>query len=160
MAERLGSNYDLQRNEISFCVFSKNASCIKIYFYTSPAGTDEVLVKILARKDDIWSLVLPLDEIKDAGINTEYVYYGYRAWGPNWEYSDEWRKGSDTGFKWDVDSTGNRFNPNKLLTDPYARELSHDPQVARLHMDPNAYVSDYYGGNYRNLDTGDRKSVV
>ena len=27
----------------------------------------------------------------------------------------------------DVDASGNRFNPNKLLFDPYALELSHDP---------------------------------
>jgi isoamylase len=31
------------------------------------------------------------------------------------------------GFVSDVDAQGNRFNPNKLLFDPYARELSHDP---------------------------------
>ena len=31
------------------------------------------------------------------------------------------------GFIADVDADGNRMNPNKLLFDPYARELSHDP---------------------------------
>ena len=154
MSVRLGPNYDRQRDELSFRVYSKNASRIQIHFYSSPLGSDEVLVKTLAVKDGIWGLVLPLDTVKDAGIVTDYVYYGYRAWGPNWEYSDEWRKGSNIGFKCDVDGAGNRFNPNKLLIDPYARELSHDPQVARLHMDPNAYVSDYYGGDYRNIDTG------
>ena len=55
------------------------------------------------------------------------VYYGYRAWGPNWPYNASWTKGSAAGFISDVDASGNRFNPNKLLLDPYALELSHDP---------------------------------
>ena len=40
------------------------------------------------------------------------------------------------GFVADVDADGNRFNPNKLLFDPYARELSHDretPEMKELH---------------------------
>ncbi len=54
-----------------------------------------------------------------------------------------------------MDEAGNRFNPNKLLIDPYSRELSHDPQVAKLYIDPNVYIDDYYGGdNRRNIDTG------
>ena len=31
------------------------------------------------------------------------------------------------GFISDVDGSGNRFNPNKLLLDPYAQEISQDP---------------------------------
>jgi isoamylase len=53
--------------------------------------------------------------------------YGYRAWGPNWRYDPAWSRGnSSAGFALDVDAQGNRFNPNKLLIDPYAREISHE----------------------------------
>jgi isoamylase len=53
--------------------------------------------------------------------------YGYRAWGPNWRFDPAWRRGnSSAGFVADVDEEGNRFNPNKLLIDPYAREISHE----------------------------------
>lgn len=35
--------------------------------------------------------------------------------------------GSLAGFVTDVDDHGNRMNPNELLLDPYALEVSHDP---------------------------------
>src|ERR1044071_3644396 len=52
--------------------------------------------------------------------------YAFRAWGPNWTFSSSWTPGSSAGFASDVDASGNRYNPNKVLADPYARELSHD----------------------------------
>jgi isoamylase len=57
-------------------------------------------------------------------------YYGYRLWGPNWRYDPSWTPGSNAGFITDVDVKGNRFNPNKLLLDPYALEVSHDTQTS------------------------------
>jgi len=53
------------------------------------------------------------------------LYYGYRVWGPNWNHRAEWRPGRAEGFVADVDAQGHRFNPNKLLLDPYALEVSH-----------------------------------
>jgi len=150
----LGSNFDLQTNTVTFSVFSKNASRIHVYFYLSPLGAEEVLVEALSRDNDVWSTTISLDRLRNTGFSSGYVYYGYRAWGPNWEYRDDWQKGSNSGFICDVDDMGNRFNPNKLLIDPYAKELSHDPQVAGIYMDPNAYINDYYGGDYRDIDTG------
>ena len=52
---------------------------------------------------------------------------GYRTPGPNWPYDPTWTKGSSAGFVSDVDAQGDRFDPNKLLFDPYGREMSHDP---------------------------------
>jgi glycogen operon protein len=78
------------------------------------------------------------------------VYYGYRAWGPNWPYNSSWTKGSTAGFIADVDSAGNRFNPNKLLLDPYALESSHDPQTP-TQREGKFYAS---GPQYRALDSG------
>lgn len=154
MTTRLGTHYYPQTKEIVFSIFSKNASCIQIYFYSTPLGSDEVLVKKLSKEGDIWSVTVSSEELTDTSIASRYIYYGYRAWGPNWYFTDLWQKGSDKGFVCDVDSNGNRFNPNKLLFDPYAKELSHDPQVARIYIDPNAYSDAYYGGENRNLDTG------
>ena len=71
-------------------------------------------------------LVFGFQALAAAGV-TGTVYYGYRAWGPNWPYDPAWTPGSARGFVADFDEAGNRFNPNKLLFDPYARELSHDP---------------------------------
>ena len=65
------------------------------------------------------------------------VYYGLRAWGPNWVFDPAWQPGSEAGFRDDVDAAGNRFNPNKLLIDPYAVELSHDPEPRLSVVDPN-----------------------
>ena len=59
--------------------------------------------------------------------------YAFRCWGPNWPLSPEWQRGnSASGFISDVDADGNRFNPNKLLFDPYARELSHDRETPAM----------------------------
>ena len=44
-----------------------------------------------------------------------------RAWDAAWQ------PGSDAGFVARVTADGDRMNPNKLLIDPYAREISHDP---------------------------------
>ncbi|HEX3047470.1 MAG TPA: alpha-amylase family glycosyl hydrolase [Bacillota bacterium] len=150
----LGAQYDPQSNQVSFRVFSKNATLIRIYFYKDPIHAAEVLVKKLAKNGSVWEIHFPLDELRNAGITTNYIYYGYRAWGPNWEFSEAWLKGTDIGFHQDVDNNGARFNPNKLLIDPYAREISHDPQIAKLYMDPPNYWDEYYGGNFHNRDNG------
>ena len=58
--------------------------------------------------------------------------------------------GSQAGFLSDVDAAGNRFNPNKLLLDPYALEISHDP-LTTDRPDPTTYQS---GAPFRIIDTG------
>lgn len=155
----LGSQYNSQKNELSFRVYSKNASHIDICFYTHPVRGKAVFIAPLTKEqNDMWTTTIPLVELNKVGIVDPYVYYGYRCWGPNWPYHTQWEKGSQIGFSCDVDAMGNRFNPNKLLIDPYARELSHDPEVSKLYIDPNVYVEDYYGGDYnhcRTIDTGE-----
>jgi isoamylase len=78
------------------------------------------------------------------------LYYGLRAWGPNWPYTASWTPGSNDGFLADVDGQGNRFNPNKLVIDPYALELSHDPQNA-IHSSSGTFGT---GPLYRTIDSG------
>src|SRR6202044_898584 len=76
----------------------------------------------------------------------------------NWTFSSTWTKGSSVGFVSDVDAQGNRFNPNKLLIDPYAREISQDP-VNATWTDGTVYAS---GSLYRNMDSGNMapKSIL
>ena len=54
------------------------------------------------------------------------------------------------GFISDVDANGNRFNPNKLLLDPYAKEISQDPLNAS-NQDGTIFAS---GASYRAIDSG------
>lgn len=99
---------------------------------------------------NIFSVSIPVATLQAAGI-TGPVYYGYRAWGPNWPFSSSWTTGgSGAGFISDVDAKGNRFNPNKLLIDPYAHEISQDP-VNATWTDGTVYAS---GATNRNRDSG------
>jgi glycogen operon protein len=123
----LGASYDSQQANITFRVYSSQASRLALYLYASGYGAQESAVYALSPAGNgVWSVTVPVSSIQAAGI-TGTVYYGYRAWGPNWPYSASWNKGSQAGFISDVDGSGNRFNPNKLLLDPYAREMSQDP---------------------------------
>ncbi len=81
-----------------FAVFSENAEAIELCLF-SDDGKDELQRLELPRREGaIHSGFLP-------GVRPGQLY-GYRAHGP---YEPE---------------QGHRFNPNKLLLDPYAREVS------------------------------------
>jgi glycogen operon protein len=82
------------------------------------------------------------------------THYGLRVWGPNFTYHTQWRPGTEFGFKNDVDKAGNRFNPNKVISDPYSLAISHDPEML-----DSKYWS---GAGYRHIDTTQvaPKSVV
>src|SRR5215472_12323218 len=147
----LGASFDSTQTNAIFRVYSSRATRIEVYLYAAPMGSPEVLHLSLNPNSstNIFSISIPVVTIRSAGIIGP-VYYGYRAWGPNWPFSTAWTKGSGTGFITDVDAQGNRFNPNKLLIDPYAREISHDPLNAAW-SDGTVYAS---GALYRNLDSG------
>ncbi len=149
-ATQLGARYDASQANISFKVYSSSAQRVELYLYSSPTGTVEKIRSAMTQgAGGVWSLSLPMTTLASYGI-VGTVYYGYRAWGPNWPYSASWTKGSAIGFISDVDAAGNRFNPNKLLTDPYALELSHDPMTVTM-ANGTVYAS---GALYRNQDTG------
>jgi len=65
-------------------------------------------------------------------------------------------KRHDAGFISDIDAQGNRFNPNKLLSDPYAKELSHDNLTPQWN-DGTIYAS---GQSYRNIDSAYKHQKV
>lgn len=154
----LGASYNAQKTTITFRVYSANASYMKLYLYANGYGAQESTSYVLSNVGSgVWQVVVPVSAIQTAGI-TGAVYYGYRAWGPNWPYSSSWTKGSSTGFISDVDGSGNRFNPNKLLLDPYAQEMSQDP-LNTSNQDGDIFatgatVDANFGVAYRLIDSG------
>ncbi|MFP7674421.1 glycogen debranching protein GlgX [Marivita sp. S0852] len=92
---RLGAHYD--GGGTNFAVFSENADQVFLCLF-SPDGTKEVLrIPLPERTGAVWHGYVP--DLKPG------ARYGYRAAGP---YAPE---------------QGHRFNPNKLLIDPYTREF-------------------------------------
>ncbi|MEN3363870.1 MAG: isoamylase [Burkholderiales bacterium] len=83
---------------VNFAVFSANAEKIELCLF-DPSGRKELARLPLPEcTNEVWHGYLP-----DAGPG---LLYGYRAHGP---YEPQ---------------RGHRFNPNKLLLDPYAKKLS------------------------------------
>jgi isoamylase len=154
----LGASYNSAQTQITFRVYSANATYMVLYLYSAGYGAQESATYPLTNVGSgVWQVVVPVSSIQTAGI-TGSVYYGYRAWGPNWTYSTSWTKGSSVGFVSDVDSNGNRFNPNKLMLDPYAREISQDPLNANNQnadiFATGATVDSTFGVAYRLIDSG------
>jgi glycogen operon protein len=91
----MGAHFDGEG--VNFAVFSANAERMELCLFT-PDGRKETARLLMTERDgDIW-------HIHVTGLMPGALY-GYRAHGP---YAPE---------------QGHRFNPNKLLLDPYARAL-------------------------------------
>ena len=146
---KLGAAYDATKANVTFKVYSGKATRIELYLYSTATGTAEKARYTMTNSGGVWSVTIPTTTLSGQGLGGT-LYYGYRAWGPNWPYSASWTKGSSVGFISDVDAAGNRFNPNKLLSDPYALELSHDPTTP-TNTNGTIYAS---GALYRNIDSG------
>jgi glycogen operon protein len=137
------------------------ATALELDVYTAATGADEVarfpMTQATSGAGNPWGADVSHAALAAVGI-TSVVYYGYRAWGPNWPVDTTWTKGSSAGFVSDVDALGNRYSPNKLLLDPYTHEISHDP------LEPGALSSSPYesGAHDRALDDGQvaPKSIV
>jgi glycogen operon protein len=139
-------------NAVHFRVRADPATALTLDVYTAALGADEVAsfpMSAPSAAGGPWSADVSHAQLAALGI-TSTVYYGYRAWGPNWPADPSWTKGSSAGFVADVDSQGNRFNPNKLLIDPYTHEISHDP------LQPGATSGAPYatGSGDRTVDDG------
>lgn len=95
--EKLGATYD--GKGVNFALFSENATKVELCLFDE--HDNETRIELPSRSDDgVWSGYLP-----DAKPG---MRYGYRVDGP-----------------YDPDR-GMRFNPNKLLIDPYARQLDRE----------------------------------
>ncbi|MFT5342916.1 MAG: isoamylase, partial [Paracoccaceae bacterium] len=109
---QLGARSD--GNGVNFAVFSDHANRIELCLF-SPDGTTEITRLLLPQRlGPVWYGYVP-----DLPVGT---LYGYRAHG---SYAPE---------------QGHRFNPNKLLLDPYTRELhgTWARDTAQLGYDANA----------------------
>lgn len=140
----LGAHY--LGNNVTFAVYSKNATHILLEIYENATGEEA--------KYDYWLQKNPDDHIWRAHLEgiPQGTFYAFRCWGPNWQYYPNWQRGnSNIGFKADVDDQGNRFNPNKVLYDPYAREISHDKQNSAIYATGDLI---YNGIICREYDTG------
>ncbi len=127
---------------VQFALRSEHATRVELSVFAAPTATVASATYTLTRhaESDIWLVTVP-----GAGAGT---YYGYRLWGPNWPYATAWTPGSNAGFASHVDAAGNRFNPNKLLTDPYARAVTGE--FARVWDDTDGayhYDPSLWGGN-------------
>jgi isoamylase len=84
---------------VNFALFADNATGVELCLFDSPEATSEsVKIKIKERSHHVWHIFLP--EAKPGQL------YGYRVHGP---YKPE---------------EGHRYNPNKLLIDPYAKAIA------------------------------------
>lgn len=90
----LGAIYD--GKGVNFSLFSENAEAVELCLFDHEGN--ETRVKIRERTHNSWHVFLP-------GIKPGQLY-GYRVYGP----FDPFR--------------GHRFNPNKLLIDPYSRAIN------------------------------------
>ena len=104
---------------VTFAVFAADATRLQLEFYEEAVGCEAHSTILPARgADGVWRA-----KVSGAGDGTPY---GYRVWGANWPFDEAWTPGSGAGFVADLDEAGNRFNPNKLLFDPYAPEITHN----------------------------------
>lgn len=110
---------------VTFAVYSRNATRVRLELFDTKIGSHS------RRSFDMKKGADDVFRAKLCGLEP-CTLYGYRCWGPNWNFDPGWTPGSVLGFVTDVDAEGNRFNPNKLLIDPYARELSHDCEAPEL----------------------------
>ena len=116
---------------VTFAVYSRHATRVLLEIYPHAIGA--------ARQFDYW-MSKGSDDIWRAHLSAVPVgtCYGFRCWGPNWEFSPSWTRGNSVaGFRADVDTDGT-VQSNKCSR-PYARELSHDRE--------NNEMKEHYGHN-------------
>ena len=98
---------------VNFALFSANATKVELCLFDQEGTTELERIELPEYTDEIWHGYLP-----DARPGT---VYGYRVHGP-WAPED-----------------GHRFNPNKLLLDPYAKghtgQLKWGPEVFGYQME-------------------------
>ena len=93
----LGATWDGEG--VNFTLFSENATAVELCLFDGPDATQEAhRIRIEECTHHVWHLYLP--EVRPG------QHYGYRVHGP---YEPE---------------AGHRFNPAKLLLDPYAKAIA------------------------------------
>ena len=91
----LGSSWD--GLGVNFALFSANATKVELCLFDSDGTTETERIELPEYTDEVWHGYLP--DARPGQV------YGYRVHGP---YAPK---------------EGHRFNPNKLLLDPYAKQI-------------------------------------
>lgn len=136
----LGATWD--GKGVNFALFSEHATGVDLCLFDSPDNEKETeRIPITEYSDHVWHIYLP--EVLPG------QQYGYRVHGP---YDPQ---------------QGLRFNPNKVLLDPYAKGIGrdvkwHDAVFGYRVGDPEGDLSfdDRDSAAYAPLGIVDRKSVV
>ncbi|MHB8873179.1 MAG: alpha-amylase family glycosyl hydrolase [Myxococcaceae bacterium] len=122
---------------VNFSVYSQRADKVRLLLFDDPESNRATQQFDMTRVGDVWNLF-----VEGVGLGQ---HYGFIAWGPNWQENADWYPGSIFGFNADVDTAGNRFNPNKLLFDPYCRAFhrKHDWSKGSAGTGPHRAELDY-----------------
>jgi len=102
----LGATWDGEG--VNFALFSEHAEGVELCLYDADLRHAETRVRMSERTDQVWHCYLP--EARPG------LRYGYRVYGP---YAPE---------------RGHRFNPNKLLLDPYAKSIRGELKWSNQHF--------------------------
>ena len=95
----LGATWD--GKGVNFALFSENATKVELCLFDSPdAAKESSRIAMPEQTDLVWHAYLP--DVRPGQL------YGYRVHGP---YEP---------------ANGHRFNPNKVLLDPYAKAIGRD----------------------------------
>ncbi|MCA9605001.1 MAG: glycogen-debranching protein [Myxococcales bacterium] len=134
-------------------VHAPNATRVEVALFGAALGEPERLRVPMEARDGRFEgrfdVRVDARELTAAGLS-EPLFYGLRVFGPNWPFDPAWTPGSEAGRLADVDADGHRMNPNKLVLDPYALEVSHDP-IHADHRDYGVYRTD---ADHRAIDSG------
>ncbi len=101
----------LNPNGVNFAIFSAHAEKIELCVFDDTGESELERIVLSGRTDDIW-------HVHVAGLSSGSVY-GYRVYGPYEPHK------------------GHRFNPHKLLLDPYAKHT-----VGRFEWTANMFAYD------------------
>lgn len=104
--QQLGANFD--GKGVNFALFSAHAERVELCLFDPCGKTEIARLELPEYTHEIWHGYVP-------GLQPGALY-GYRVYGP---YAPE---------------NGHRFNPHKLLIDPYARELEGDIEWNDAHF--------------------------
>ena len=107
----------------NFSVYSENAERVELLLFEDPEAEAPTRSIEMTRSAEVWNVF-----VEGVGLGQ---HYGFIAWGPNWAHDEDWLPGTTIGFRSDVDQFGNRFNPNKLLTDPWSKAIHRDHDWSR-----------------------------
>ncbi|MGC8490784.1 MAG: glycogen debranching protein GlgX [Syntrophobacteraceae bacterium] len=91
----LGATWD--GSGVNFALFSENATAVELCLFDRTFGRTETRIRVTEKTDQVWHIYLP--EARPGQL------YGYRVHGPY------------------APAEGHRFNPAKLLRDPYSKAI-------------------------------------